>query len=362
MNYYKPAAALLAAALAAPLGALAALQADEAALHRCAAILQRVRPDILLLNEFDHEGEGVDERALTLFLQRYLGLSQQGDAPLDYPHHLQIPTNTGLLCGADLDGDGVIALPGDGLGFGAFPGQYGMALLSRFPLFPDQAISLRRFLWRDMPGALLPMGPDGVSSYYSPEALAQLPLSSKNHLLLPVQIGERTLQLLLSHPVPPVFDGPVLLEGLRIEPAALHGQRMVHDQLHGHDGVDRSRVTALLGNRIAQAGQIDQRGLAQDVVAHHARREPGEVALALAMDYLAEALAEDGRIAPTHQVLGMDAGGVGEPVPGAGGDGVHRLPGVEVVKLCAGQGLAILRVDHHLRSLSGTNLRSSGPT
>lgn len=44
-------------------------------MHRCAAILQRVRPDILLLNEFDHEGEGVDERALTLFLQRYLGLS-----------------------------------------------------------------------------------------------------------------------------------------------------------------------------------------------------------------------------------------------------------------------------------------------
>ena len=34
-------------------GLLAALQAEEAALRRCAAILQRVRPDILLLNEFD---------------------------------------------------------------------------------------------------------------------------------------------------------------------------------------------------------------------------------------------------------------------------------------------------------------------
>ena len=97
-------------------GLLVALQADELALHHCAAILQRVRPDIVLLNEFDHDGEGLDERALALFLLRYLGVSQQGEAPLDYPYHLQIPTNTGLLCGADLDGDGVPTLPADGQG------------------------------------------------------------------------------------------------------------------------------------------------------------------------------------------------------------------------------------------------------
>ena len=186
-----------------------ALQAHEAALSHCAAILRQVRPDIVLLNEFDHDGEGLECHALDYFCRHYLQAPLPGcGEPLEYPHRYLLPTNTGLLASTDLDGDGVIALPGDGLGFGAFSGQYGMALLSRFPLFPDQAISLRRFLWRDMPGAMLPMGPDGVSPYYSPEALAQLPLSSKNHLLLPVQIGQRTLQLLLSHPVPPVFDGP----------------------------------------------------------------------------------------------------------------------------------------------------------
>ena len=194
-------------------GLLAALQADELALHHCAAILQRVRPDIVLLNEFDHDGEGQDERALTLFLQRYLGVSQQGDAPLDYPYAGLIPTNTGLLCGADLDGDGVPTLPADGQGFGAFHGQYGMVVLSRWPLDWAASRSFRQFLWAQMPGAQLPdrQPGSGQGDYYSAAALAELRLSSKNHLDLPVRIpsadGERLLHLLLSHPVPPVFDG-----------------------------------------------------------------------------------------------------------------------------------------------------------
>ncbi|MNP02898.1 hypothetical protein D3C76_947630 [compost metagenome] len=159
-----------------------------------------------------------------------------------------------------------------------------------------------------------------------------------------------------------ILDGAVLGKGVRVEAAALHGQGVVDDKLHRHHWVHLGGIPPLIGDGIAQASEIHQGGLAQDVVAHHPGREPGEVAIALVVDDLAEALAEDGRIAPAHQVLGMHAGGVGEPVPGAGGDGVHRLPGVEVVKLCAGQGLAILSVYHHLRSLSGTKVRSSGPT
>ncbi|MNV77016.1 hypothetical protein D3C71_1704060 [compost metagenome] len=159
-----------------------------------------------------------------------------------------------------------------------------------------------------------------------------------------------------------ILDGAVLGKGIGVEAAALHGQRMIDDELHRHHRVHLGRIPPLIGDGIAQAGQVHQGGLAQDVVAHHPGREPGEVAIALVMDYLAEALAEDGRIAPAHQILGVDAGGVGEPVPGAGGDGIHRLPGVEVVERRAGQGLAILSVGHHLRSLSGTKVRSSGPT
>jgi hypothetical protein len=61
---------------------------------------------------------------------------------------------------------------------------------------------------------------------------------------------------------------------------------VVDDQLHRHHRVHLGRVAALLGNGVTQAGQVHQRGLAEDVVADHARREPREVALALAFDEL----------------------------------------------------------------------------
>lgn len=56
-----------------------ALCANEASLRHCAAILRRVRPDIVLLNEFDHDGEGRDSHPLTYFCTHYLQ-AQQADA------------------------------------------------------------------------------------------------------------------------------------------------------------------------------------------------------------------------------------------------------------------------------------------
>ncbi|MNE61599.1 hypothetical protein D3C80_1568260 [compost metagenome] len=147
-----------------------------------------------------------------------------------------------------------------------------------------------------------------------------------------------------------ILDDAVFLERLRVKAAALHGEGMVDDELHRHHRVDLGGISPLLGDGVAKARQVHQGGLTQDVVTHHARREPGEVAIALVVHYLAEVLAEDGRLAFANQVLGVDAGGVGKPVPGAGDDGVDRLPGVEVVQRRAGQGLAVLSVYHHLRS------------
>ncbi len=254
---------------------LSALLADELPLRHCAAILQRVRPDIVLLNEFDHDGEGLDERALMLFLQRYLGVSQQGEAPLDYPYHLLIPTNTGLLCRADLDGDGVPTLPADGQGFGAFHGQYAMVVLSRFPLLPEAARSFRQFLWGQMPGAQLPdrQPGSGLGDYYSAAALAELRLSSKNHLDLPVRVlgveGERVLHLLLSHPVPPVFDGAERRnrcrnhDEIRLWCDYLDGADYLRDDAGRQGGLSSAASFVLLGdlNADPQAGDGDRRAI-----------------------------------------------------------------------------------------------------
>jgi hypothetical protein len=178
---------------------------DSAQARKVAEIIQRVRPDILLLQEFDFDAGG---EALAAFQSNYLARPQNGAEPIHYAHTFFTESNTGQPSGFDLNNDGDTGGGQDALGYGEFPGQYAMVLLSRFPI-DSHARTFRKFLWLDMPDARLPAG------WYSPEELAVLPLSSKNHWDVPVRVGRITLHLLVSHPTPPAFDGPEDRNGLR---------------------------------------------------------------------------------------------------------------------------------------------------
>ncbi len=133
-----------------------------------------------------------------------------------------------------------------------------------------------------------------------------------------------------------VFDRAILVERVGVEAAAFDGQRMVHHQLGRHDRVDQRRIAALGGNRVTQAGQVDQGGLAQDVVTHDARREPRKVQLALAFDKLAQRCVQRGRVAAAHQVFGQHTRGIRQLGVSAGRDGVNRGLCVEIIELGAG--------------------------
>jgi len=189
-----------------------------------AEIIQRTRPDIVLINEFDYDEDGV---ALAGFQDNYLSVSHttEGDEtePIDYPYRYSAPSNTGIHSGFDLNNDGVIdPNPGpfnfdyanDSFGFGWFPGQFGMAVYSMYPIDVDNIRTFQNFLWKDMPDALLPVNEDGTQ-WYSPEELDVVRLSSKSHWDLPIQIGRKTVHFLVSHPTPPVFDGPEDRNGTR---------------------------------------------------------------------------------------------------------------------------------------------------
>jgi Endonuclease/Exonuclease/phosphatase family len=178
-----------------------------------AEIIQRVRPDVLLINEFDF-----DPRALVLFQDNYLSIEHNGAAPIFYPHRFIAPSNTGVPSGFDLDNNGSVGGPNDALGFGFFPGQFGMAVYSMHPIDGMGVRTFKDFLWKDMPGALLPDDPltPAPADWYSPEELAIFPLSSKSHWDLPILIGgKKILHFLVSHPTPPVFDGPEDRNGTR---------------------------------------------------------------------------------------------------------------------------------------------------
>ncbi len=179
-----------------------------------AEVIQRVHPDVLLINEFDFDAQG---DALRLFRENYLEVSQNGQTPIFYEFSFVAPSNTGVFSGFDLDNNGG-AQPtngNDAFGFGAFPGQFGMAVLSKFPIPRGRVRTFQNFLWKDMPGALLPIDPATNDGWYSPAELEVFRLSSKSHWDLPVRIGRDFVHILVSHPTPPVFDGPEDRNGRR---------------------------------------------------------------------------------------------------------------------------------------------------
>ena len=105
----------------------------------------------------------------------------------------------------------------DAFGFGLFPGQFGMVVYSKHPIDQAGVRTFQSFLWKDMPGARLPDDPGTPqpADWYSPAELEVFRLSSKSHWDVPIAIGRRTVHFLVSHPTPPVFDGPEDRNGTR---------------------------------------------------------------------------------------------------------------------------------------------------
>ena len=177
-----------------------------------AETIQRVDPDVVLINEFDYDPAAVD-----LFRDNYLEVSQNGAAPVRYRYSYVAPSNTGIPSGHDLDNNGTIGGGNDAFGFGEYAGQYGMVVYSKYPIDTRRVRTFQKFEWADLPGAMLPDDPatPAPADWYSPAELEDVRLSSKSHWDVPIRIGHETVHFLVSHPTPPVFDGPEDRNGTR---------------------------------------------------------------------------------------------------------------------------------------------------
>ncbi|MDQ4054663.1 MAG: endonuclease/exonuclease/phosphatase family protein [Actinomycetota bacterium] len=177
-----------------------------------AETIQRVDPDVVLINEFDYDPAAVD-----LFRDNYLEVGHNGADPVHYPYSFVAPSNTGVPSGHDLDNNGAIGGGNDAFGFGLYAGQFGMVVYSKYPIVTRQVRTFQTFRWADMPGAMLPDDPatPAPADWYSPAELEDVRLSSKSHWDVPVRIGHETVHFLTSHPTPPVFDGPEDRNGTR---------------------------------------------------------------------------------------------------------------------------------------------------
>ncbi|MCA9263628.1 MAG: endonuclease/exonuclease/phosphatase family protein [Planctomycetales bacterium] len=247
--------------------------------RQIAEIIQRVRPHVLLLNEVDYDADG---RAAQLFLDKYLNVGQGNQQPIQYEYHFTAEVNTGVPSGLDLDQNGRTDDPGDAFGFGAFPGQYGMLVLSRYPIDPAHVRTFQKFLWKDMPQAALPVDPESQTPYYSSTVLDKFRLSSKSHWDVPIRIGEQTVHLLASHPTPPVFDGREDRNGCRnhdeirlwadyVHPD--HGDYLVDDEGR-RGGLSEGERFVIVGDQNADPMDGDSRNRAINQLLEHAHIQP----------------------------------------------------------------------------------------
>ncbi|MGR3563506.1 MAG: endonuclease/exonuclease/phosphatase family protein [Heliomarina sp.] len=162
--------------------------------------------DIIALQSIDWDLEGATLRALMAELEK---------AGAPYPYFYAAQPNSGRASGYDLDGNGRLGEPEDSWGFGAFTGQSGIAVLSRFPIHIEEVRDFSGSLWRDLPDALLPVNEDGTL-FPSEQVYLEQPLSSTAHWAVPIELpNSETLTLLTFKATPPVFDGPEDRNGRR---------------------------------------------------------------------------------------------------------------------------------------------------
>ncbi|RQX21037.1 endonuclease/exonuclease/phosphatase family protein, partial [Aeromonas caviae] len=192
---------------------------DVQQIRNIAEIIQRTRPDVLLLSEFDNDGKGSDTTDLNAFNDNYLAHAQHDEVTaISYPVLQNFATNTGLMSGHDLNLDGKVNNgPDDAWGFGNYHGQYAFAVMSRYPIDTKQIRTFQTFKWKEMPGeanpviddchnprAPIPSGRQCGDAWYDDAAWQALPLSSKNHADVPVRIKrgskEEVIHFLISHP------------------------------------------------------------------------------------------------------------------------------------------------------------------
>lgn len=229
------------------------LESSDPQARAVAEIIQEVRPDVLLLNEFDFDASG---KTLRRFLQSYLEQAQGNARPVLFPYYYLAPSNTGIPAAIDVNGDGIVDGPTDAYGYGQFPGQYAMALLSRFPIQENRVRTFQRFLWRDMPDAVLPDDPATAEpgDFYSAEELELFRLSSKSHWDVPVLIDSTTVHVLAAHPTPAVFDGPEDHNGrrnhdeIRLWADYLNNASYIYDDRGAVGGLPRHSRFVIMGD------------------------------------------------------------------------------------------------------------------
>ena len=177
------------------------IKGEDAQFIAAQSVIAHIDADVLVLTDFDYDLDGL---ALGVFADN-LGT---------YPYRFAVRPNSGIATGLDLDGNGRLGDARDAQGYGRFAGVGGMAVLSRLSIDVGGVADLSDVLWKDLPGAKLPMM-DG-KPFHSAAILDVLRLSSTGHWRVPIVPSDGPpFSIMAFSATPPVFDGPEDMNGLR---------------------------------------------------------------------------------------------------------------------------------------------------
>lgn len=162
------------------------------------------RADVIVLSDVDYDHGHAALGALRDAVRAAGGT--------DYPHIFARRPNTGMETGLDLDGDGRLGGPGDAQGYGAFSGQGGMAVMSRYPLrlLADHG----DLLWADVPDSLM-IDAQGVTGARAVGHDQQRLASRAIWEIGVTRPNTPELTLMIFHATTPAFDGPEDRNGRR---------------------------------------------------------------------------------------------------------------------------------------------------
>lgn len=239
-----------------------------------ARVIQEISPDVLALNELvnNEQESAVRDVPSTptnarAFVENYLSVPQrEGLDGLEYEFIHTPKSNTGVHSGMDLDNNGAIddtagdrTYGNDAYGFGRYPGQYALAIVSRYPIEKRAIRSFRTFRWEDMPDSEIVRDSE-YDVYLTDREAERFRLSSKTHVDVPIAVGEHTVHALVAHPTPPVFDGPENFNGkrchdeIRLLADYVAGTNYVYDDSGRQGGLNGDASYVLLGDMNAAPG------------------------------------------------------------------------------------------------------------
>ncbi|MEM7778546.1 MAG: endonuclease/exonuclease/phosphatase family protein [Pseudomonadota bacterium] len=199
---------------------------DEADIIAAAQLIARSQADVVVLQGLDWDH---GQAALSAFRQSVNGLGGQFDT------QFTLVPNAGKPTSLDLDGDGYLRGAADAEGFGAFPGQGGMAVLSRWPVELEHDFT--DLVWSQMPDTAILANDPGFE---------ERRLSSFGHWVLRVTPDDaKPFTVMAFHASPPVFDGPEDLNGRRNRDETLLWVHLLDGRLNAPPPKDRFAVAGV---------------------------------------------------------------------------------------------------------------------